>query len=219
MHPGGIRIACLLAVVWPTAVVAADLAYDGQAGAPAERAADAWRSHASGFDRSVALATTAAVADAVRGGQAAGGLIPATAADGVPGDTARLLLGALDPGVRITGETNIADASGGVTGFWTIVRGPVRMPEQHPDRLVVVVEAPGGSKAFSLVVAGLSKLGFTVVAVASVPLPGKASGHRYMLALASDRPVLVLRAADAIARDSRVGEGRALLIGAWRQGS
>jgi hypothetical protein len=218
MRRGGARTAFLVAAIWPLAASAADLAYDGQADAAAARAADALRAHAPGFDRSAAVPTTGAVADAVRSGQAAGGVIPAMSADGVPNDTARLLLGALDPDVRITGEADMTDASGGAERFWLIVRGAGRMAEQHPDRLVVSVEAPGGSKAFSLVVAGLSKIGFTVAAVASVAMPGKPFGYRYLLALAADRPVLVLRATDAMARDSRVGDGRALLIGEWKRG-
>jgi hypothetical protein len=218
MRRGRARIVFLVAALWPVAAGAADLAYDGQSGAAAQRAADALHSHAPGFDRSAAVPTAGAVADAVRSGQAAGGVIPAMAADGVPNDTARLLLGAVDPDVRITGEADIVNASGGAECFWMIVPSAGRTPEQHPDRLVVTVEAPGGSKAFSLVVAGLSKIGFTVVAVASIALPGKPFGYRYLLALAADRPVLVLRATDAMARDSRVGEGRALLIGEWKRG-
>jgi prephenate dehydratase len=219
MRPGRARTAFVAAAMWPMAAGAADLAYDGQAGAAAQRAADALRSHAPGFDRSAVMPSADAVADAVRSNQAAGGVILAMTADGVANDTARLLLGALDPDVRVTGEADIADASGGTDRFWMIVRSAGRMPEQHPDRLVVTVEAPGGSKAFSLVVAGLSKIGFTVLAVASVAMPGKPFGYRYLLALAADRPVLVLRATDAMARDSRVGEGRALLIGEWKRGS
>ena len=79
--------------------------------------------------------------------------------------------------------------------------------------------SPPASKTFSLVVAALSKVGFTVVTVNSVPLPGPLFGYRYMLVLAADQPTLLLRATDAIARDLRVGGGKALLIGAWRQGS
>jgi hypothetical protein len=219
MHHRTAWTAFLVAALWPLAAGAADLAYDGQAGAAAQRAADALRSHAPGFDRAAAVPSADAVADAVRSGQAAGGVIPAMTADGVPNNTARLLLGTLDPDVRIIGEADIADGSGGAERFWLIVHSAGRMAEQHPDRLVVTVEAPAGSKAFSLVVAGLSKIGFTVAAVASVAIPGKPFGHRYLLALAADRPVLVLRATDAMARDSRVGEGHALLIGEWRRGS
>jgi hypothetical protein len=212
------RIALQMALVWPCAVVAADLAYVEQSGVQAEPTAQTARSRVPGFDRSVALATISAVADAVRSGQAGGGMIPGMSAGGVPIETAKLLLGALDPGVRIVGETHVGDTAGGVVSFWVIARGLNHMPDLHPDRLVVNIEAPGGSKAFSLVVAGLSKLGFTVADVASVPLSTKPFGFRYLLVLAADKPVLALRATDAIARDSRVGEGRALVIGAWKQG-
>jgi prephenate dehydratase len=215
MRLGHARAVLLLALIWPCAAAAADLAYVGRPGALAEQAAEAWRSHTPALDRSVALATVGDVADAVKSGRAAAGVIPATAVGGVPLETTKLLLGALDPDVRIVGATHIEDAPGGTTSFWVIARGLSGMPELHPDRLVVNVEAPGGSKAFSLVVAGLSKLGFTVTGVTSVPLPGKPYGSRYMLVLAADKPILVLRTTDAIARDSRVGEGRALLIGAW----
>jgi prephenate dehydratase len=218
MRRGRARTALLVALVWPCAAAAADLAYVGQSGALAEQAAEASRSHTPTFDRSVALATISAVADAVRSGQAAGGMITAVTAGGMPIETKKLLLDALDTNVRIVGATRIEDASGGVAIFWVIARSLDRMPDLHPDRIVVNVEAPGGSKAFSLVVAGLSKLGFTVTGVTSVPLSGKSFGTRYMLVLAADKPILVLRATDAIARDSRVGAGRALLIGAWKQG-
>jgi hypothetical protein len=218
MQRGCARIALLLALVWPSAVVAADLAYVGESGAQAEPAVETVRARLPGFDRSVALATIGAVADAVRGGQAAGGMIPGMSVGGVPIETAKLLLGALDPGVRIVGETHVGDIAGGVASFWLVGRVLTHMPDLHPDWLAVNIEAPGGSKAFSLVVAGLSKLGFTVVDVASVPLSTKPFGFRYLLVLAADKPILALRATDAIARDSRVGEGRALVIGAWKQG-
>jgi hypothetical protein len=217
MRLGHARAALLLALIWPHAAAAADLAYVGQPGAPAEQAAEAWRSRTPALDRSVALATVGDVADAVKSGRAAGGVIPAMAVGGMPPETTKMLLGTLDPDVRIVGETRITDITGGVASFWVIARGLNRMPDLHPDRLVVNVEAPGGSKAFSLVVAGLSKLGFTVTGVTSVPLAGKPFDSRYMLALAADKPLLVLRVMDAIARDSRVGEGRALLIGAWKK--
>jgi hypothetical protein len=219
MHRGHAWTMLLPALIWPCAAMAADLAYVEQSGTLAERAAESSRSHTPAFDRSVAMPTIGAVADAVRSGQAAGGMVPATAAGGLSSETTKLLLDSLDPDVRIVGETRIDNASGDAASFWVIARSLTRVPDLHPDRLVVNVEAPGGSKAFSLVVAGLSKLGFTVTGVASVPLSGKPFGFRYMLVLAADKPILVLRATDAIARDSRVGDGRALLIGAWKQGA
>jgi prephenate dehydratase len=218
MRRGDVRTALLIALFWPGAAGAADLAYVAQSGVLAEQAAEASRARVPAFDRSVALATVGAVADAVKSGGAVGGMIPAIAAGGMSIETTKLLLGALDPNVRIVGETRIKDTEGGATSFWVIARSLNRMPDLHPDRLVVNIEASDGSKAFSLVVAGLSKLGFTVTGVTSVPLPGKPFGFRYMLVLAADKPILALRATDAIARDSRVGEGRALLVGAWKQG-
>jgi hypothetical protein len=218
MHWGHARTALLLGLIWPWTAVAADLAYVGQSDGLAERAAEASRSRTPAFDRCVALPTIGAVADAVKSGQAAGGMVPATDAGGAAIETTKLLLDAFDPDVRIVGETRIDGTSGDAASFWVIARNLTRMTDLHPDRLVVNIEAPGGSKAFSLVVAGLSKLGFTVAGVASVALAGKSFGYRYMLVLAADKPILVLRATDAIARDSRVGEGRALLIGAWKQG-
>jgi hypothetical protein len=157
------------------------------------------------------------VVDAVKRGQVHEGMIPAITADGIPSETTTLLLRARDPGMRILGEERIADRQGGATDYWLIVSTKEHLFEQHPDRLVVNIDAPAESKAFSLVVAGLSKLGFTVTEVTSVTLPGKPFGFRYMLALAADKPILVLRATDAIARDARAGEGRAVLIGAWKQ--
>lgn len=217
MRRGLARAALLLALVGPIAAAAADLAYVGESGALAAQAAEAFRSRAYAFDRSMALATIGDVVDAVKSGRVAGGVIPAMAIGGMPIETTNLLLGTLDPGVRIVGETRIADTSRGAATFWVIARDLKGLPDLHPDRLVVNVEAPVGSKAFSLVVAGLSKLGFTVTGVSSVPLTEKPDGSRYMLVLAADKPILVLRVTDAIARDSRVGGGRALLIGAWIQ--
>jgi hypothetical protein len=217
MHRAFARTALLLGLLLPCAVNAADLAYAGQSDGLAERAAEVARSRTPAYDRCVALPTIGAVADAVKSGQAAGGMVPATDAHGMAIETTKLLLDAFDPDVRVVGETRIDGTSGNAASFWMIARNLTRMPDLHPDRLVVNIDAPGGSKAFSLVVAGLSKLGFTVTAVASVALSGKSFGYRYMLVLAADKPILVLRATDAIARDSRVGEGRALLIGAWKQ--
>ena len=113
-------------------------------------------------DRCVALSTIGAVADAVKSGQAAGGMVPATDAHGMAIETTKLLLDAFDPDVRVVGQTRIDGTSGNAASFWMIARNLTRMPDLHPDRLVVNIDAPGGSKAFSLVVAGLSKLGFTV---------------------------------------------------------
>jgi hypothetical protein len=219
MRRGHAATALLNALIWSCGAGAADLAYVGQPGVLAEPAIEVSRSHLPTFDRSVALATSTAVVDAVKSGQAVGGLITAPDVGGMPAETAKLLLAALDPAIRIVGEARIEGGSGTAASFWIIARGLNRMPDLHPDRIVVNVDAPAGSKAFSLVVAGLSKLGFTVTGVASVPLPERPFGARYLLVLAADRPILVLRATDAIVRDSRVGEGRALLIGAWKQGS
>jgi len=216
MRSVGAMAAPLLALIWPYVATASDLAYVGPPGTPAEQAAEVVRAH-SGIDHSVALVSTTAVVDAVKRGQAREGMIPAITADGVPGETMDLLLRARDPGMRILSEERVADRQGSATDYWLIVSTKEHLFEQHPDRLVVNIDAPAGSKAFSLVVSGLSKLGFTVTEVTSVALPGKPFGFRYMLSLAADKPILVLRASDAIARDSRAGEGHAILIGAWKQ--
>jgi prephenate dehydratase len=113
----------------------------------------------------------------------------------------------------------IQDNKDNATSFFAIAKTIEKLDQQHADRIAVTLDSPPASKTFSLVVAALSKVGFTVVTVNSVPLPGPLFGYRYMLMLASDQPTLLLRATDAIARDSRVGGGKALLIGAWRQGS
>jgi hypothetical protein len=217
MHRAVALAVSLLALTAPICAMAADLGYVGQPGSPAEQAAEMMRARTPGIDRSVALATISAVVDAVKSGAIADGLIPAAINGETAGDTTNLLSGELDPGVRVVGEARVIGQQQGAIAYWMIVRSPERLIEQHPDRLVVNVEAPAGSKAFSLVVAGLSKVGFTVTGVAFVPLQGKPFGHRYLLALAADKPILALRASDAIARDSRTGEGRAALIGAWKQ--
>ena len=149
--------------------------------------------------------------------EAVGPTVPAITASGVPAATSRLLLSELDPGVRIIGETRQKDVEGSEQRIWLIAPSPPRVPELHPNRIVVNVDAPEGSKAFSLVVAGMSKIGFTVTGVASVPLPDSPFGCRYMLSMAADKPILALRVTDQIARDSRTGGGRAELIGAWKQ--
>ncbi len=148
--------------------------------------------------------------------QPAAQTVPAMAPSGIPAETTKLLLSALDPGVRIVGEAHNKAADGTAQNVWTINAGP-RPPEKHPDRLLVTIDAPAGSKAFSLVVAGLSRVGFMVTGVASVALPDNAFGFRYLIELAADKPELSLRVTDAIARDSRAGEGHAVLIGAWKQ--
>lgn len=150
--------------------------------------------------------------------QPAGQTVPAMTARGIPAETTKLLLSALDPGVRIVGEAQDKSADGTTQTVWTIAHTGQRPPEKHPDRLLVTIDAPAGSKAFSLVVAGLSRIGFMVTGVASVALPDNAFGFRYLLELAADKPVLSLRVTDAIARDSRAGDGHAVLIGAWKQG-
>lgn len=152
-------------------------------------------------------------------GQPAGQTVPAMTTSGIPAETTKLLLRALDPGVRIVGEAHIKAADGTAQNVWTIAKTEQRPPEKHPDRLLVTIDAPAGSKAFSLVVAGLSRVGFMVTGVASVALPDNAFGFRYLIELAADKPVLSLRVTDAIARDSRAGDSHAVLIGAWKQGS
>jgi hypothetical protein len=149
--------------------------------------------------------------------QPAGQTVPAMTASGIPAETTKLLLGALDPGVRIVGEAHNKAADGTTQNVWMTANAGQRPPEKHPDRLLVTIDAPAGSKAFSLVVAGLSRVGFMVMGVASVALPDNAFGFRYLIELAADKPVLSLRVTDAIARDSRAGEGHAVLIGAWKQ--
>ncbi len=150
--------------------------------------------------------------------QPSGQTVPAMTASGMPAETTKLLLSALDPGVRIVGEAHSKAVDGTTQTVWTISKTVPRPPEKHPDRLLVNIDAPAGSKAFSLVVAGLSRIGFMVAGVASVALPDNAFGFRYLVEFAADKPVLSLRVTDAIAGDSRAGDSHAVLIGAWRQG-
>jgi hypothetical protein len=196
---------------------AADLVYVGTAGEISAKAAETVRTRVPGLDRSVPLNNVAAVADAVRAGRADEGLIPAVNDDGVLPPTASLLLARADFGLRIVSETRTEQPDAGPIVYWVLARPTEHLTETHPDRLVLTLDSPEGSKAFSFVVAGLSKLGFTVTCTTAAPLPGNALGFRYLLALAADKPILVLRVTDAIARDSRTGGGHAQLIGAWRQ--
>ena len=207
----------LLGLAWSAATDAADLAYVGQADPSAARVAKAVRPRFPGLDRDIALTSIAAVAEAVRSGTAEDGLIPAVTPDGMPAATTDQLLATSDPGLRIVGEMRDEEPDGGPIDYWVIARPVEHWSERHPDRLVVTIESQAGSKTFSLVVAGLSKIGFTVTLVTAAPLGGKPFGFRYLVELAADKPVLVLRATDAIARDARAGGGHAVLIGAWQQ--
>jgi hypothetical protein len=215
MRPVGL-LAALLSLTASTAY-ASDLAYVGRADETAAKAAETVRMRAPGFDRAVPFNNVAAVADAVSTGRAEEGLIPAINDDGVLAPTANLLLARADFGLRIVGETRAGEPDAGPIIYWVLAKPLEHLTETHPDRLILTLDAPEGSKTFSFVVAGLSKLGFTVTCATGAPLPGNALGFRYLLALAADKPVLVLRVTDAIARDSRAGGGHALMIGAWRQ--
>lgn len=212
MRRPGIIAALLLALAPPA--TAADLVYPGP---KAAAAADTVRARLPGLDRGVALPNVATVADAVRSGQAADGLIPSLGPGGMPGSTIDLLLLASDPGLRIVSEVSGDDAETGHYDYWVVAKPVERWAEQHPDRLVLTIDAPADSKAFSLIFAGLAKLGFMVTWTGAVPLGGNPYGFRYLALLAADKPLLVLRVTDQLARDSRAGGGRAVLIGAWKQ--
>ena len=194
---------------------AADLAYVGPAGESSAKAAETVRMRMPALERSVPPNNVDAVAGAVRTGRADERLIPALNEDGVLPPAANLLLAHADFGLRMVSETRTEQPDAGPIVYWVLARPTEHLTETHPDRLLLTLDSPGGSKAFFL--AGLSKLGFTITCATSAPLPGNALGFRYLLELAADKPIPVLRVTDAMARDSRAGGGHALLIGAWRQ--
>jgi prephenate dehydratase len=111
----------------------------------------------------------------------------------------------------------IQDNKDNRTSFWVIEKAQTKLAEEHPDRVVINLDAPAGSRVFSTVVAGALRVGFSVLHVNSAPLPGKLFGYRYTITLAAERPVLLLRVTDNLARDVRAGgDGKGMVIGAWR---
>lgn len=102
------------------------------------------------------------------------------------------------------------------TSFWVIAPASIgKFPEEHPDRLVVNVDQPAGAPTLSTVAAGLLRIGFAIQQVHETPLPGPIFGYRATVTFAG-KPTLLIRVTDTLARDERVGGGRAVLIGAWR---
>ncbi len=198
--------ALLLCIATARGAGAADLAYPGPAGGPAEKAAESVRG-ASG-ERLAPLGTAADVLAAVRSGAASVGVLPEDAA-------AEALLASLDPGLRIMREVEQGEAS-----WWAVERAAGKA-DDHPDHIAVNLESERGAKALSDVVAGLQRLGFWVEQILQVRLPGRGSEGRPMtrqlIVFASERPLLLLRVTDVLARDVRMGDGHARLVGAWRQ--
>ena len=203
-------LAMLLWAATAGLAAAADVAYPGPAGGAAEKAAESVRGPAGGApgERLAPLGTADDVLEAVRSGAAAVGLLPADAA-------AAALLASLDPGLRLVREAEQGDAS-----WWALEKAAGRT-DDHPDHVAVNLESERGAKALSDVVAGLQRIGFSVEQIAQVRLPGRgAEGRplvRLLIVFASDRPLLLLRVTDVLAREVRMGEGRARLVGAWRQ--
>lgn len=108
----------------------------------------------------------------------------------------------------------IQDNKDNRTSFWAIVKAGPDFPETKPDRIVVNLDAPSGSRSFSDVVSALRRIGFSVTHVNSAPLPGKLFGYRYTIALASGKPVPMARVQETTTIAAR--EGHAIVLGAWR---
>lgn len=103
------RSAIVLAVLLAAGVAHADeLAFLGPRGTYSEQAADQYSNRVRGFDKTVPMDTITAVWRVVQDGRIQRGIIPAVATtSGFPAESTRVLLGALDPGVRIVGEQTI----------------------------------------------------------------------------------------------------------------
>ncbi len=202
----GRAAALLLCLAAAHEASAADLAYPGPTGGPAEKAAESLRGASA--ERLAPLATAADVLAAVRSGAASAGVLPDDVA-------AEALLAALDPGLRIVREAEQGD------GSWWAIEKAAGKADDHPDHVAVNLESERGAKALSDVVAGLQRLGFWVEQIVQVRLPGRGSEGRPMMrqliVFASERPLLLLRVTDVLARDVRMGDGHARLVGAWRQ--
>ncbi|MGA0595138.1 prephenate dehydratase [Enterovirga sp. CN4-39] len=82
----------------------------------------------------------------------------------------------------------IQDDPNNTTLFWVIGSGTSE-PSEAPDRVVLLVEAPGRSANLGAAIAALNGLGFRVTFVNSAPLPGPPFTFRYAIAASSQRPV------------------------------
>jgi prephenate dehydratase len=109
----------------------------------------------------------------------------------------------------------VQDDRHNATSFWAIVKTDSRPLEARPDRLVVKIEAPAGSKIFRAVVVALAAAGFDVVNVNQAPLGGPIHGYRYVILLRSAEPGSLAKAEAALASGRE--PGRVLVLGAWRQ--
>ena len=99
----------------------------------------------------------------------------------------------------------IQDNKQNATSFWAIVKAGSGEVESHPDRIAVNLDVPADSAAFSILVDDLLKLGFSVIDVNSVPLPGELFSYRYMIVLGAAKPVSVARVARYARRRSAGG--------------
>ncbi|WP_376100726.1 prephenate dehydratase domain-containing protein (plasmid) [Roseomonas sp. CCTCC AB2023176] len=92
----------------------------------------------------------------------------------------------------------IQDDPHNTTLFWVI--GPAASsPAEAPNRLVLIVDAAGGSGAFGDAVTALTGLGFRVSFVNSAPLPGPPFAFRYALAATAPTSVSLARVRAALA--------------------
>jgi prephenate dehydratase len=102
----------------------------------------------------------------------------------------------------------IQDDPDNTTLFWVI--GPADAPPaEAPDRLALTIDAAGGSAALSQAITALDGLGFRVVFVNSVPLPGPPFAFRYAVAASASRPVPLAAINQRLASVSHV------LVGAY----
>jgi prephenate dehydratase len=109
----------------------------------------------------------------------------------------------------------VQDDRHNATSFWAIVKADSRALEPGPNRLVVKIEAPAGSRIVSAAIVALAAARFDVVNVNQAPLGGPIHGYRYVFLLGSAEPgsLAAVQAALAAIREP----GRALVLGAWRQ--
>jgi prephenate dehydratase len=111
-------------------------------------------------------------------------------------------------------EPSIQQNAGNATAFWAIARPADAPAPSAAGRLVIRLDVAAGSPAFSILVSRLHEAGFMVRFVNSVPLAGDIFGYRYLLYLASPRPVRADQIARALA-PAAPADARILELGAF----
>ncbi len=103
------------------------------------------------------------------------------------------------------------------TNFWVVVSTSKASFDVNPNHLIIALDVPSGSQAFSSTVQRMQDAGFYVVNVNSTPF-GNLYSYRYLIRLKSNSKLQsALQRVNTVLKAVQRSGASALLIGAYRR--